>query len=71
MTTPQINNETGPLLVPFSEACRALGIGRTKAYELVGDGRLIARKLGARTLIEAASIRALAASLPRVGSDAA
>ena len=40
----------GPLLVPAEDAFRALGIGRTKGFELIRDGHLIARKLGSKTL---------------------
>jgi excisionase family DNA binding protein len=48
-------------------AGRRLGnIGRTTIYGLIGSGRLEAVKLGSRTLITAASIDALLASLPRV-----
>ncbi len=42
------------------------GIGRTTVYELIAAGKLEAVKLGSRTLITAASIEALLASLPRV-----
>ncbi len=54
-----------PLLVPVEDAFRALGIGRTTGYGLIRDGHLIARKIGSRTVVEAASIRHFAASLPR------
>ena len=48
-------------------ACQRLGgIGRTTAYGLIAAGKLEAVKLGSRTLITAASIDALLASLPRV-----
>jgi excisionase family DNA binding protein len=42
------------------------GIGRTKVYDLIAAGKLEAVKLGSRTLITAASIEVLLASLPRV-----
>ena len=44
------------------------GIGRTTIYSLIGSGKLVAVKLGSRTLITAASIQALLDSLPRVAS---
>ena len=44
------------------------GIGRTTIYGLIGSGKLVAVKLGSRTLITAASIQALLDSLPRVAS---
>ncbi len=42
-----------------NDASRALGIGRTKIYELIAQGRLETVKIGRRTLIKAKSIRAL------------
>ncbi len=48
-------------------AFAALGIGRTKGYQLIKNGELIARKLGTRTVVEAESIRRFAAGLPRAG----
>lgn len=39
---------------------RALGgPGRTKAYELISDGRLTARKIGATTIVDGDSFRRL------------
>jgi excisionase family DNA binding protein len=40
-----------PLLVSVEEAARSLGIGQTKAYELIGQGALPCVKLGRRTLV--------------------
>ena len=40
-------------------AMRATGLGRTKIYALIGDGSLSKVKIGSRTLIPAASLRAL------------
>lgn len=53
-----------PLLVPPDGAFRALGIKRTKGWELIRDGHLIVRKIGARTVVEVESIRHFAAGLP-------
>lgn len=44
----------------INEASRALGLGRTKIYELINAGRLDTIKVGRRTLIRTDSIRALA-----------
>jgi excisionase family DNA binding protein len=41
------------------------GIGRSTAYEEIREGRLIARKLGKRTLIVAEDARAWRESLPK------
>jgi excisionase family DNA binding protein len=43
----------------IDEASKALSLGRTKLYELIGEGRLETVKVGRRTLIKTASIRAL------------
>jgi excisionase family DNA binding protein len=48
-----------PLAYSIREACRISSLGRTRLYQLIGEGRLEARKIGKRTLIPAASLRAL------------
>jgi hypothetical protein len=55
------------LLVPAERAFAAIGVGRTKGYELIRNGHLVARKIGAKTLVEVESMRRFAASLPRAG----
>lgn len=49
-----------PYLASISDAQRALGIGRTTAYRLMESGKLERVKIGRRTLIKIASIKALA-----------
>jgi excisionase family DNA binding protein len=39
-----------------SEACAALGVGRTFLYGLIASGRIEARKLGRRTIITVPSL---------------
>ena len=51
-----------------NEAAKAAGIGLTKLREEIRANRLIARKLGKRTLINVSDLNAWAASLPRLGS---
>ena len=49
-----------PLLaIRVPEACRMIGIGRTKLYELIHAGDLEAVKLGRATLITVSSLRRL------------
>jgi excisionase family DNA binding protein len=48
----------------IAEACAVAGIGRTKLYEAIADGRLQARKLGKRTLILRDDLRQFLAALP-------
>jgi excisionase family DNA binding protein len=40
-----------PLSVRIADACRMTGIGRSKLYELIKDGRIRTIKVGAITLI--------------------
>lgn len=49
------------LVYSINETARALSLGRTSIYALIGDGRLEAFKLGRRTLVKAESIRRLVA----------
>jgi excisionase family DNA binding protein len=48
-----------PQSISISDAARAIGIGRTKLYELINTGDLKTLKIGRRTLVSAASIKAL------------
>lgn len=43
-------------LLTIDEACEALGIGRTKTYELVMSGELPSIKIGSRRLIAVTTI---------------
>lgn len=53
-----------PISISVNEALVRYGIGRTKLYELLGDGSLKAKKLGAKTLIDVASADVFFKSLP-------
>jgi excisionase family DNA binding protein len=48
-----------PILSSVNGAARALGIGRTKIYELINAGKLEAVKIGKRRLIKTESIHKL------------
>jgi hypothetical protein len=48
----------------IAEFCARYGVGRTAAYKEINDGRLEARKRGARTLIPRASARRWFQNLP-------
>ena len=52
-------HETPKLAFTIAEACHAVGIGRSKLYELIGEGRVETRKIGSRTVIPAWSLHAL------------
>jgi excisionase family DNA binding protein len=47
------------LSVRVKEACRLTGIGRSKIYLLMREGRLESVKVGSMTLIPVRSLRAL------------
>ncbi|MFA7440366.1 MAG: helix-turn-helix domain-containing protein [Sphingomonadaceae bacterium] len=48
-----------PVLVNVNDACRMIGCGRVKLYQLLAQEHIRAVKLGSRTLIRVDSIRAL------------
>ena len=52
-------NPPDPLAYSIHDACRVSSLGRTRVYSLISEGRLEARKVGKRTLIPDASLRAL------------
>ena len=65
--------ELSPIRVCYSvhEAAKAAGIGLTKLREEIRENRLVARKLGKRTLINAEDLNTWAANLPRVNNTRA
>lgn len=48
-----------PLAYSIDDACRVSSLGRTRLYQLINEGKLQVRKIGKRTLVPAASLRAL------------
>lgn len=56
-----MNNARPPEAIAFrvKDASRVSGIGVTKLYALMKEGRLEKRKIGGMTLIPAASLQAL------------
>jgi excisionase family DNA binding protein len=55
-----------PMNLRVPDSCHRWGIGRAKLYELIAEGHLIARKAGARTLIDREAGDAYFSSLPRI-----
>jgi excisionase family DNA binding protein len=53
------------------EAAKAAGIGLTKLREEIRANRLVARKLGKRTLMNVVDLNVWAANLPRAESGSA
>jgi len=56
-----ISTESAKIAYSINEACRASSLGRTTLYAAVKSGRLKAVRIGGRTVIPAASLRALIA----------
>lgn len=49
-----------PYLMSIDDARRALAIGRSKTYQLIGQGRLLTVTIGRRRLVRIDSVKALA-----------
>lgn len=47
------------LTCTITEACEVTGLGRTKIYELIGDGRVTSTTIGRRRLVIVQSLLAL------------
>jgi excisionase family DNA binding protein len=50
---------TQRLTCTISEACEVTGLGRTKLYELIGDGHLATTTVGRRRLVVVRSLLSL------------
>lgn len=48
-----------PITVRIKDACRMTGIGRSKLYLLIAEGKLETVKIGSMTLVRVSSIEAL------------
>lgn len=55
------NLDPPKLAYSIKEACRASSLGRTTIYAHIAAGRLLARRIGGRTIIPAESLQALVA----------
>lgn len=61
-----MNTEPGRLLVSIPETLHALGIGRTKLYELFDDRQLVKVNIGRRSFVTAKSLAAYVDRLSEV-----
>ncbi len=50
---------TKPLSTTIDDTCRITGLGRTKVYELIAEGKLKTATIGRRRLVMYSSIEAL------------
>lgn len=57
-----------PHSLTIAETCRRYGFSKSTLYELIAANKVEAMKLGARTLVLAASVENHLASLPRLGA---
>jgi excisionase family DNA binding protein len=48
---------TNRITCTVAEACEASGLGRTKIYEAISDGRLVSTRIDKRRLIVVASLQ--------------
>lgn len=64
MNTPALDLQREGLSI--LEACAVAGIGRTKIYEAISEGRLKARKFGKRTIVLRADLQTFLSGLPVV-----
>lgn len=49
-----------PVLLSIDKTAEALSIGRSKTYELIGQGKLVTVTIGRRRLVRMDSVQALA-----------
>ncbi len=54
-------NDPPKIAYSINEACKASSLGRTTIYSHIAAGRLLARRIGGRTVIPAESLHALIA----------
>lgn len=62
--TPYVAPATGAMYEPVPESAKQLGVSNWFIWNLLRDGKLKAKKAGARTIVEVQSRIEYAASLP-------
>jgi excisionase family DNA binding protein len=75
---PEVTKALKPAAIPFAqrlsctiaEACEATGLGRTKLYELIGDGHLATKTVGRRRLVLVRSLLSLLQTHPSEANGA-
>lgn len=60
-----------PMVLGVKDAATFIGLSKSRLYELIADGQIEARKLGARTVVPTASLRAFVDAAPRISAEAA
>lgn len=59
-----------PLALGVKDAANYISLSKSRLYELISEGTIDARKLGSRTVIPVASLRAYVDSAPRLSEAA-
>jgi excisionase family DNA binding protein len=62
---------SGKAAYSVNEVCALTGLGRDTVYANIRLGKLVARKVGRRTIITADDVRDFLESLPRIGDGEA
>ena len=67
---PAKNDNSGPapVALPLNIFCTAYSVGRTKAYQLLASGRVLAKKMVYKTLIDVSSAKRWYEALPAIYS---
>ena len=52
-----------PLFLTLNEGFKVISVGRTKGYQLIDEGKITMVKVGKKSLVSVASLRAFAESL--------
>ena len=66
----KLEPEAGPIAIEVNTFCEQYALGRSKAYGLIADGSLVAKKMGRKTLIDVKSARNWYDNLPALESKA-
>ena len=61
--------DTRPRFISIDETCEYTGLSRRKIYDLMKGRKIVAKKLGTRTLIERASVDKFLNALPRLAAS--
>ena len=60
--------DDGPVAIEVNAFCQRYAVGRSKAYQLIANGQVVAKKMGSKTLVDAQSARDWFDSLPALPS---
>jgi excisionase family DNA binding protein len=66
-----LNHLPGRAALSIAEVCAHTGLGRDTIYNAIRSGKLVARKLGRRTLVTEKDLHLFLASLPKAGASQA